>query len=97
VLHLPTVEGAPYRSKANSVQVKHRLGFFDVLVLEPCGERTFFRLPLRKAASSPGIKGLLVANLVTASVGLVDSIALVSPLRRPSSPSGLRRWPATSD
>jgi hypothetical protein len=81
---LLTVEGVPILFKPASVQVKLRLGIVDVLVLGPSGERAFFRLPLRKAASSPGSKGMMVANFVTASVVLVDSIALVGPLRRPT-------------
>jgi hypothetical protein len=80
---LPSVEGGPILSKPTSVHVKLRLGFFDVTVTGSAGEQAFFRLPLRKAAPSTGCKGLLVANFVTASVGLVDSIALVGPLRRP--------------
>jgi hypothetical protein len=81
---LPTVEGVPILSKPASVQANLRLSIVDVLVLGPSGKHAFFRLPLRKAASSPGSKGMMEANFVTASVVLVDSIALVGPLRRPT-------------
>jgi hypothetical protein len=81
---LPTVEGVPILSKPASVQSNLRLGIVDVLVLGPSGKHAFFRLPLRKAPSSPVSKGMMVANFVTASVVLVDSIALVGPLRRPT-------------
>jgi hypothetical protein len=81
---LPSVwgEGA-ILSKPKSVQVKLRLGYFDVLVIGSAGERASFRLPLRKKDASPGCKGLLVAKFISASVGVVDDIALVGPLRRP--------------
>jgi hypothetical protein len=65
------------------VQVRLRLGYFDITVSGPSGERLFFRFLLRKAASDQGCKGLMVANFVTASVGLLDSVALLGPLRRP--------------
>lgn len=80
---LPSVEGGPILSKPSSVHVRLRLGFFDVTVTGSAGERAFFRLPLRKAAPSPDGKGLMVANFVTASVGLLDSVALVGPQKRP--------------
>jgi hypothetical protein len=80
---LPSVHGCPVLSKPKSVQVQLRLGFFDVTVSGSRGERLSFRLPLRKAASDMGSKGLMVANFVTASVGLLDSVALLGPLRRP--------------
>ncbi|KAK1660865.1 hypothetical protein QYE76_049024 [Lolium multiflorum] len=80
---LPSVRGGAILSKPKSVQVKLRLGYFDVLVTGSAGERASFRLPLRKKDASPGCKGLLVANFISASVGVVDSISLVGPLRRP--------------
>jgi hypothetical protein len=80
---LPTVKGDPVLSKPTCVHVKLRLGFFDVMVTGSCGERASFRLSLRKAASSSGSKGLLVANFTTASVGLLDSVVLVGPQRLP--------------
>ncbi|KAK1685871.1 hypothetical protein QYE76_046719 [Lolium multiflorum] len=80
---LPSVHGCPVLSKPTSVQVQLRLGFFDVTVSGSLGEHLSFRLPLRKAASDMGSKGLMVANFVTASVGLLDSVALHGPLRRP--------------
>jgi hypothetical protein len=64
------------------VVCKLRLGFFEVLVLGSLGERTFYRLPLRKASSDPGCKGLLVVNLASASVGLISNIATIGPLKR---------------
>ncbi|KAK1631775.1 hypothetical protein QYE76_006090 [Lolium multiflorum] len=91
---VPLVCGTPIISKPAKVGVKLRLGFFDVLVEGVGGEKLFFRLPLRPASSDPGCKGLLVANFASASVGLVNSIALVGPLRRPTlSVSVLARSP----
>jgi hypothetical protein len=81
---LPLVVGGPILSKPKSVSIKLKMGFFDVVVLGAKGERLFFRLPLRRASSDPGCKGLLVANFTTATVGLIDSIAVVGPSRRPS-------------
>jgi hypothetical protein len=46
---LPSVTGEPILSKPASIQVKLRLGFFDVAVIGSSGERASFRLPLRKA------------------------------------------------
>jgi hypothetical protein len=66
------------------VVIKLRLGFFEVAVLGSKGEYVTFLLPLRHVGSDPGCKGLMVANFTTASVGLIDSIALVGPLRRPA-------------
>jgi hypothetical protein len=81
---LPIVSGSPILSKPARVEVKLRLGFFDVLVVGTDGARLSFRLPLRRASSDPGCKVLLVANFATASAGLIDSIALVVPLRQPT-------------
>lgn len=81
---LPIVSGSPILSKPARVEVKLRLGFFDVLVVGSDGAQLSFRLPLRRASSDPGCRGLLVANFATASAGLINSIALVGPLRRPT-------------
>jgi hypothetical protein len=81
---LPLVIGGPILSKPKSVSIKLKMGFFDVVVLGTKGERLFFCLPLRHASSDPGCKGLLVANFTTATVGLIDSIAVVGPRHRPS-------------
>jgi hypothetical protein len=78
------VFGSPIHSKPSKVVIKLRLGFFDVLVLGHNGERLVFRLPLRRAASDPSCKGIMVANFNTASVGLIDSIALVGPMKLPA-------------
>jgi hypothetical protein len=80
----PTVRGGPILSKPTKVVIKLLLGFFDVFVTGEHGEQAFFRLPLRKAGSDLGCKGLMVANFATASVGLVDSIALVGPRNCPT-------------
>jgi hypothetical protein len=79
---LPSVQGEPLRSKPAQVTYKFHLGYFDVSVLGSLGERVSFRLPLRRAAADRGCKGLMVVNLSTASVGIVDSIATVGPLKR---------------
>jgi hypothetical protein len=76
---LPSVSGGPILSKPKSVVVKLRLGFFDVFVEGSHGERAAFRLPLHQAGSDQGCKGLLVANFTTASVGIIDTTARVSP------------------
>jgi hypothetical protein len=76
---LPLVFGGPILSKPKRVITKLRLGFFDVFVEGAHGERALFRLPLRRASSDPDCKGIMVANLTTASVGLIDSIVLVGP------------------
>jgi hypothetical protein len=81
---LPLVRGSPILSKPAKVIIKLRLGFFDVLVFGSLGEVSFFRLPLRRLSTDPGCKGLMVVNLASGSVGLIDSIALVGPLRRPT-------------
>jgi hypothetical protein len=81
---LPLVEGGPVLSKPSSVVIKLHLGFFDIFVEGPKGERAFFRLPLRRAAPSAGCKGLMVANFTTASVGLIDSIVTVGSRHLPS-------------
>jgi hypothetical protein len=65
------------------VVIKQWLGFFDVFVLGSEGERSAFRLPLRRTAPDLGCKGILVANFTTATVGLIDSIALVGPQNLP--------------
>jgi hypothetical protein len=75
--------GGPILSKAKSVTIKLRLGFFDVFVLGAKGERAFFRLLLRRDFSDPDCKGLLMANFTTTMVGLLDSIALVGLNRHP--------------
>jgi hypothetical protein len=66
------------------ISYKLHLGFFDIFVLGTKGERTFFRLPLHRLGDTRGCKGLMVVNLATASVGLIDSISLVGPLHRPT-------------
>jgi hypothetical protein len=76
------VFGSPLLSKPKKIIYKLRLGFFDILVFGSVGERAFFRIPLRQAASSSGCKGMLVVNLASASVGVIDSIATVGPLKR---------------
>jgi hypothetical protein len=77
------VSGQPILSKPKKVEIKLHLGFFDVFVSGDNDTAATFRLPLRRASSDPGCKGLMVANFATASVGLVDSIATVGPLRCP--------------
>jgi hypothetical protein len=81
---LPLVAGSHVLSKPLTVSVKLHLGYFNVSVLGTKGECLFFRMPLRRAAEDLGSKGLLVANLTTASVGIINSIALVGLLRRPT-------------
>jgi hypothetical protein len=80
----PIVVGDPIPSKPRKVIVKLRLRFFDVFVFRPKGERSCFRLPLRRKVDDLGCKGLMVVNIANASVGLVDFIALVGQLRRPT-------------
>jgi hypothetical protein len=82
-LPLPLVAGGPILSKPKKVVIKQWLGFFDVFVLGSEGERSAFRLPLRRTAPDLGCKGILVANFTTATVGLIDSIALVGPQNLP--------------
>jgi hypothetical protein len=79
---LPIARGDPLCSKAKLVTFKLRLGFFDIFILGSAGERAFFRVPLRKVSPSASCEGLMVVNLASASVGIIDSIATVGPLRR---------------
>jgi hypothetical protein len=80
----PQVFGSPILSKLKKVLIKLHLGFYHIFVEGTNGERALFRLPLRRTSEEPGCKGLMVANFTTASIGLVDSIASVGPLRLPS-------------
>jgi hypothetical protein len=79
---LPVVRGSPISTKSAKVDIKLRLGFFEVSVTGQNGEHARFWLPLRKAGADPGSKGLMVANFAAASVDLIDSIAEVGPLRQ---------------
>jgi hypothetical protein len=81
---LPVVRGGPIYTKPSKVAIKLRLGFFEVWVTGQNGERALYCLPLRRAGADPGSKGLMVANFAAASVGLIDCIAEVGPLRRPT-------------
>jgi hypothetical protein len=78
------VAGSPILSKLKTVLIKLHLGFFLIFVEGSNGERAMYRLPLRRASDEPGCKGLMVANFTTASVGFIDSIARVGPLRLPT-------------
>jgi hypothetical protein len=71
-------------SKPSSVSIKLHLGFFDVSMVGANGKRASFRLPLRCVAADPRCKRILIGNLATTSVGLINSIALVGPMRRPT-------------
>jgi hypothetical protein len=81
---LPVARDSPISTKPAKVDIKLRLGFFEVSVTGQNGERALYYLPLRKAGADPGSKGLMVANFAAASVGLIDNIAMVGPLRRPT-------------
>jgi hypothetical protein len=79
---LPLAYGDALHSKPKKVIAKLRLGFFDILVLGSLGEKAFYRLPLRHLAPNASCKGLMVVNLATSSVGLIDSIATIGPMKR---------------
>uniref|UniRef100_A0ACD5UUT9 Uncharacterized protein n=1 Tax=Avena sativa TaxID=4498 RepID=A0ACD5UUT9_AVESA len=81
---LPLVLGEPLRSKPKKIFYRLHLGLFDVFVFGLVGERAFYRLPMRPLPSDPSPKGLMVVNLSSASVGLINSIDRVGPLRRPT-------------
>jgi hypothetical protein len=78
------VAGSPILSKLKSVLIKLHLGFFLIFVEGSNDERAVYRLPLRRASDELGCKGLMVANFTTASVGFIDFIARVGPLRLPT-------------
>uniref|UniRef100_A0ACD5TT34 Uncharacterized protein n=1 Tax=Avena sativa TaxID=4498 RepID=A0ACD5TT34_AVESA len=67
-------------------QILYRLhlGFFDIFALGSLGERSFFRIPMRRRSPDPTCKGLMVVNLATASVGLIATIARAGPRQRPT-------------
>uniref|UniRef100_A0ACD5X706 Uncharacterized protein n=1 Tax=Avena sativa TaxID=4498 RepID=A0ACD5X706_AVESA len=80
----PLVLGDPLRSKPKHIFYRMFLGFFDIVVIGALGESAFYRVPMKKLSLDPSCHGLQVVNLASASIGLIESIARVGPLRRPT-------------
>lgn len=72
-LVLPDVQGQCISSKPTQVQIDVSDGFFEILAVGAGGERAFYKIPMQPLRLT-GSKGMLVVNLCSASVGVIDSI-----------------------